>query len=259
MTALRWTIGLLLPVALAAGASAQTPSAADKPSQTNESGWKVEIDPLYVWVPIFISTSDIPELPDVPSPPGGASESAIGSLNGAVLAAVRVGRGRFEGRVNLLYAGLSATRDSPRLHVSMDLAYGDAFVGWAVARDLQLEGGVRRISARTSVQFLSYPAMKTKPGLWDPLIGMTYRHPMGRKWILSVHGDGGGFGVGSDVDLSFNAGFDWQAASHFGMTFGYGGAYLRFSHPVLESTSLDKELTIGATLQGPLVALRILF
>ena len=284
----RWMITLLLLVVFAAGANAQglsladrdgsgRPAAAQAPAapghdktsgsapgaaqtaQAAASEWKFEVDPLYVWVPFFSSSVTLPELPDLPSPPGGATDKTKTSLNGAVMLGLRLEKGKFLARGNLLYAGLDADRENPNLKVSLNLTYGELFGGWAVARNLHLEGGVRRIAADASATFLTYPKVETKPGFWDPLIGLSYKSALGRKWQLVLHGDGGGFGVGSDLDVCFSAGLDWRAASHFGMSFGYQAVYLRFAHTVLESTSLSKELKFGALMQGPTLGVRILF
>jgi hypothetical protein len=85
------------------------------------------------------------------------------------------------------------------------------------------------------------------PGYWDPLIGLTYRRLLGKKWRVLVHGDGGGFGVGSDVDVSAAGRAEWQFARHFGLAMGYGG--MHFS----DSTSVPRgTLTIKPTMHGPI-------
>jgi hypothetical protein len=58
--------------------------------------------------------------------------------------------------------------------------------------------------------------------------------------------DGGGFGVGSDLDIGANASADWRFARHFGMTMG--GAYLHFE---ATDTILRQSITIKPTMYGP--------
>jgi len=61
------------------------------------------------------------------------------------------------------------------------------------------------MSLDLSAKLLDYPEVSGKVGVRDPLIGMTYRKSLGKKWRFSVHGDGGGFGAGSDVTYNANA------------------------------------------------------
>jgi hypothetical protein len=83
---------------------------------------------------------------------------------------------------------------------------------------------------------------------------VTYRKQLNRKWRVTGHFDGGGFGVGSDLDISANAAADWRFAKHFGMTMG--GAYLHFEN---SNTVLTKTLTIKPTMYGPTFGFGIYF
>ena len=73
-----------------------------------------------------------------------------------------------------------------------------------------------------------YPSVSRTPGFWDPLLSATYRKQLNRKWRVSGHMDGGGFGVGSDLDIGAAASADWRFAKHFVLTMG--GAYLHFEN-----------------------------
>src|SRR6266513_2323653 len=84
------------------------------------------------------------------------------------------------------------------------------------------------------------------PRYWDPLVRLTYRRQLGRKWRIIIHGDGGGFVVGSDVDVTATARAEWQFARHFGIAMGYGGMHLSDSNTVG-----GKTLKISPTLHGP--------
>ena len=92
------------------------------------------------------------------------------------------------------------------------------------------------------------------PRYWDPLVGLTYRRQLGRKWRIIIHGDGGGFGVGSDVDVTAAARAEWQFARHFGIAMGYGGMHLSDSNTVN-----GKTLKISPTLHGPTFGLGVFF
>jgi hypothetical protein len=152
-----------------------------------------------------------------------------------------------------LWADLSAQRQSPSVGVNLDVVLGGAMAGREILPDLYVEGGVRRLALDIHATIGSSSANRS-PGYWDPLIGLTYRRQLGRKWRVLIHGDGGGFGVGSDVDVSATARAEWQFARHFGITMGYSGMHLS------DSNTVDgKTLKISPTLHGPTFGLGIFF
>jgi hypothetical protein len=224
----------------------------------------VEIAPIYLWAPYNINTVTLPRFPDLPLPPGGGEDGrptgqTDTAFNGAAMAAFRVEKSRWMLRGNLLWAGLSGERERPRVKVSGDLIYGELITGIEVVNHLYVEGGVRRLAVDVDAEVLDYPEVSRRPGVWDPIIGATYRIPMGRHWLLTVHGDGGGFGVGSEVDAGAAVTLDWRMASHFGLTLGYGLLYFRLEDTVLDSTRIEKTFELGTTLHGPIVGVKLLF
>ena len=125
--------------------------------------------------------------------------------------------------------------------------------GREIFPNLYVEGGFRRLALDIHATVGSLSASRS-PGYWDPLIGLTYRRELGRKWRILIHGDGGGFGVGSDVDVTASARAEWQFARHFGIAMGYGGMHLSDSNTVNGRT-----LKISPTLHGPIFGLGIFF
>jgi len=245
----------------AQGAPAGQPDAT-APSQTPDPGWEVEIAPIYLWVPISINSVTLPEFPGLPAPPGGGdrpSGETNASLNGAAMAAFRVEKNWWMARGNFVWAGLSGERETPLIKLSGDLVLGEFLSGVEVVKHLYVEGGVRRLAVDVEAEVLDYPKVSRKPGVWDPIIGMTYRLPMGRHWLLQLHGDGGGFGVGSEVDVSTSLTLDWRPASHFGITLGYSLLYFRLEDQWLDSARVDQTLKLGTTLHGPIVGFKLLF
>jgi hypothetical protein len=221
----------------------------------------VEIAPIYLWVPISVNSVTLPEFPGLPSPPGGggASGDTGASLNGAAMTAFRVEKNWWVARGNVVWAGLTGERESPSVKVSGDLILGELLTGVEVVKHLYVEGGVRRLALDIEAEVLEYPKVSRKPGVWDPIIGMTYRVPLGSHWLLTLHGDGGGFGVGSEVDLATNLTLDWRATRHFGMAFGYGLLYFRIKDSLIEGTTVDDTLELGTTLHGPILGFKLLF
>ena len=99
---------------------------------------------------------------------------------------------------------------------------------------------------------LEYPTVSRKPGVWDRIVGVSHRAPLGSHWLLTLHGDGGGFGVGFEVDLATNLTLDWRATRPR-LALGYGLLYFRVRDSLLEGTTVDDTLELGTTLHGPIL------
>jgi hypothetical protein len=251
-------------VALAASQNqpAQAAPAGAQAAQAADPGWEVEIAPIYLWVPISINSVTLPEFPNLPAPPGGGdrpSGDTGASLNGAAMAAFRVEKNWWMARGSVVWAGLSGERETPNVKITGNLILGEVFTGVEVVKHLYLEGGVRRLAVDVSAQVLDYPEVSRKPGVWDPQVGMTYRVPMGEHWLLTMHGDGGGFGVGSEVDVNASVTLDWRMARHFGLTLGYGLLYFRLEDEWVDNARFEKTLELGTTLHGPIIGFKLLF
>jgi hypothetical protein len=209
-------------------------------------GWHIAIYPALAWAPIFGTSVT---LPGQPSPSGSTSSS----LNGLFAAGARFEKGKWSADTMFMWAALSAQRQNPLVDVNLDLVLGDAMGGRTILPNLYVEGGVRSLALDIHATVGSSSASRS-PRYWDPLIGLTYRRELGRKWRILVHGDGGGFGVGSDVDISATARAEWQFARHFGIAMGYGGMHLS------DSNTVDgKTLKISPTLHGPTFGFGIFF
>jgi hypothetical protein len=239
-------------------ADSQVSSAANSKSDWDKppNAWKFIVYPVYAWVPFF--STDV-TLPTIPSPPGGGGPetptgSTSGSLNGAAFAGAEIYKGKWSGMFTFLYAGLSSTRTTPRTTVTADFIYGQAIVEHEVYKGLSLGGGFRRMALDLTATLDTFPSVSRDPGFWDPLLSATYRKQLDRKWRVSAHMDGGGFGVGSTFDIGAAASADWRFAKHFGMTMG--GAYLHFEN---SNTVLRKTLTIKPTMYGPTFGFGIYF
>ena len=83
----------------------------------------------------------------------------------------------------LTVMGTIGYRLSPNLEALVSAAYFD------LSSELGLRVLEQRVSASRDVNWV------------DPLVGLQYRAPLGGKWSLSLRGDIGGFGVGSDLTL----------------------------------------------------------
>jgi hypothetical protein len=224
------------------------------------SDWQISIYPVFAWAPIFgISTRELP------SSPGGGGGGGIGdllppsstssSLNGAAFAGFRVEKNKWSTDGTFLWAGLSSERESnPFARISVDAIFGQLMVGREIVPDLFLEGGFRRVALSVSLRLGDFPTVSGKPGVWDPLVGLTYRRQLTKKWKVLAHADGGGFGVGSDVDIAATARAEWQFARHFGLAMGYGLLHLDITRTVAQ-----RSLDIKQTMNGPIFGFGIYF
>jgi len=236
-------------------ASPQPASTSDNSAQ-KPYGWNIAIYPAMAWVPVFGASVTLPPLPSQPiTTPGtpGPSGSTDSSLNGAFFGGARFEKGKWCADLLVMWAALSTQRKTPFAKVNLDYVFGDALAGREVYPHFYVEGGVRRMALDIHATVESDSASRS-PGFWDPLVGLTYNRLLGKKWRILIHGDGGGFGVGSDVDVAATARAEWQFARHFGIAMGYGGIHFSESDTVARRT-----LTISPTLHGPIFGFGIFF
>ena len=252
-----------------AGAGAGAPSSkAQKPPTSWEkdpSTWKVTIYPIYIWAPVMGASVNLPTLPTLPNRPGqpstGVGGTVSGSFNGAGFPAFEIMKSKVKVDGGFLFASLSADRTSPdpKIHMGTHFLLGQADVGYEILKGLYLEGGFRRLALSISLNAADRPGVHGKPGFTDPLIGATWKHLMGKRWMLSAHLDGGGFGVGSDVDIAATGRADWRFARHFGMTMGFGALHFQKTVTLLDDTRFERTLKTKQTLYGPIFGFGIYF
>ncbi len=251
------TFGTARPTGAPLEAAPENPGSSSAPQTTAKSeerpyGWHTAIYPALAWVPIFGTSVTLPPLPSQPIAPG-PSGSTNSSFNGAYFGGARVERGKWSADALFMWTALSASRKTPLTSVNLDFVFGDAHVGREVLPNLYLEGGFRRLALDLHAT-VNTDSANGSPGYWDPLIGLTYRRVLGKKWRILIHGDGGGFGVGSDVDVSTSARAEWQFARHFGMAMGYGGMHFNDTTGVA-----GRKLTISPTMHGPIIGFGMYF
>jgi hypothetical protein len=142
--------------------------------------------------------------------------------------------------------------EAPRVALHSDVIY-EAYAGPRFG-DVAIVGGVRRLAIKLKAEIGQRPAFERKPGVWDPLVGADYRRALGRKWNLQATVLGGGFGVGTDVDLSGRVKADWTFVQHVGLSLGYQVLYFKLSDDVLR-----QRFSTSQTLHGPVAGIGIYF
>ena len=219
---------LLLNVGVFSAAAGQDPAT---PPKTN-SGVRVTIYPILVQAPIFGATIDLPR---IPGGGGGGEEGDVSgktdvSFNAAYMTGFKIEANRWFAEANGTWAAISATANAPRVALDTDTVFFLVRGGVRLFDGVSATVGVRRASMKIDAT-LTLPNLDTtvqghvEPGLWDPMIGVDWR-TRGNRWDLEANFQGGGFGVGTDVDLS--GGF--IASRHFGrhvdLRLGYQALYL---------------------------------
>jgi hypothetical protein len=214
--------------------------------------WRVAVYPVLGWVPLGIGI-------DVDVPPsdgnaGGSGEIIDGRFDGAFLGGVSASNGLFRIDTDVIWAAVGGDRvEPPDLTVDADLLYGHGMFGVRVAPGWYVSAGVRRMALQYGVTIGEQPTFERKPGLWDPLLGIGW-HRNGRKLDLHAAFEGGGFGVGAEVDLGASVRLDWRPLSHFGLTAGYNILYFKLS-----DTALGRTFTVKQTLHGPAAGIGLYF
>jgi hypothetical protein len=146
----------------------------------NPSDWNVTIYPVYAWAPIFGASVNLPTFPELPGGggihPGG---KVSGSFNGAVFAGYLIEKSKWSTSGAFLWAGLSGEQSNPHVKVNLDVLYGQVLGGREILPNLTLEGGVRRMALKITAEVGEFPSVRRKPGVWDPLVGLSYRKRLG--------------------------------------------------------------------------------
>ena len=75
-------------------------------------------------------------------------------------------------------------------------------------------------------------------------------HRAGPKFEWHAAFDGGGFGVGADVDLGASFSVDWKPIPHFGLTAGYNLLYLKVASGLSKQGVSPRRVVNSGVLSG---------
>jgi hypothetical protein len=246
---LRGALGVFLLIATSGSAFAQ--SAPPDSTRPEDGDWRFSIYPVLAWIPYHVRI-------DVNLPPadGGGGGSTINShFDGAFLAGFSATDGIWRVDADGMWAAVGGDRvpELPNLSIDLDAIYGHGSVGRRIAPDFFVTGGIRRIAVKYDVTLGARVPFERKPGVWDPLVGIAWHR---ERKHLDWHGvfEGGGFGAGSDVDLSATFRVDWKPTTHFGITGGYSWLYFKLSQDLASQTFVAKQ-----TLAGPIIGIGFYF
>jgi hypothetical protein len=229
---------------------AAVPQQAD--AQSGQQDWDVSVYPFLAWVPLGIGI-------DVDIPPfqgdfGGAGSIVDSRFDGAFLGGVTASNGTWRIEGDGIWAGFGGDRvERPNLSVDLNIIYGHATLGRRIAPGVFLTGGVRRVALNYDIRLGELPPLSRTPGVWNPLLGLGWHHAGPTvEWHASF--EGGGFGVGADVDLAGTVRADWKPVRHFGLTGGYNVLYLKVTDHVA-----GRPVKVEPTLHGPVLGVGFYF
>jgi len=226
--------------------------AAGAPPPQAQEGWDVAVYPVLLWVPIGIGINV--DIPPFDGDGGGSGDIVETRFDGAFLAGVAASNGTWRIEGDAIWAGVGGDRiERPSLTVDLDIVYGHVNLGRRVAPNLYLTAGVRRLALKYDITLGELPRFSRKPGVWNPLVGIGW-HRTSPKLEWHALFEGGGFGVGADVDLGGTVRIDWKPVRHFGLTGGYSAMYMKVTDTVLGRT-----LIVKPTMHGPVVGLGLYF
>ena len=221
--------------ALSTGLAASSQAlAADLPTPieyqvTTESGFEVNIVPLYLWLPgmngtvgVFGSTADVDLTPiDIVSNLG----DFLDALDGLYMGAGEVRYGEFGLAYDIYYLDVSSTAEIDRtvLKGAADIAFSQVMATIlgsyrAIENDkmhVDLLGGIRinDVSMDLDINTNLGVVQLSDGSTWvDPMFGAKGRMQLSENWYANGTALIGGFGVSSDFvwDVSANVGYQWN-------------------------------------------------
>jgi opacity protein-like surface antigen len=246
--------GILMTATLAA---AQSPA----PSENSDNeGWRTVIYPIHGWLPVFGADVTLPGQSTPPGSGGGSggitipSATTSGNFDGAALAGIRVERARVSIEGEFLWAGMTGSVETPHFNLTVDTIAFKVMGGFEIVPALYIDGGVRRFALDINASILNFQPVNWKPGIWEPVVGMTYRPQLTKKLRLFTQADVGFIPDNSSRTGAVTATVEWKPISHLSLGAGWGLAYVR-----VDGSILTKPVHLSQTLNGPLLTLGIPF
>lgn len=187
--------------------------------------WKHEFAP-YLWGSSMDGTVGIG---DVTAETNLSFSDILDNLEFGFMGAYRASRDRYSIMVDAIYMGLGATEKGPgrvlKADIDLDQIGLEADFGYAVGDRITLLGGMRYVSLDSDLRVtgpLGNELSASEKQDWvDPVVGAIYTWPIAEDWTLSLRGDIGGFGVGSDFAWQGMATLRWQFSPRAGLGLAY--------------------------------------
>jgi len=187
--------------------------------------WTHEIAP-YLWGAGLEGTTAIgPVSADIDA----SFSDILVALEMGAMGSYRGSRDRISVMFDVVYSGLGGDGKGPggavKADVDIDQLVLEGDLGYALTENLHAFVGLRYVDLETKIK-LKGPLGNTESARdkvdWvDPVIGLYYIWPFSDRWALSLRGDIGGFGVGSEFAWQGVGILRWQVSSGVGVLFAY--------------------------------------
>jgi hypothetical protein len=242
--------------ALAASTMDQDPQAAQQTAQKPQ----ITIYPVLAHIPIFGAVITVPDVPGNP----GASGTTDKTLNGAYMFGVIVETRHWLVDVNNLWAAVSAGRAQPLTNVDTNSRFFNGAVGLRVGGGLFVVGGIKRVGINLDVSLTGPTERNTFNGnansvLWDPIGGVEYRGRLNTSTTCDLAFKVGGFGIGTDYDLTTEGAIDWRFWRFLVLRAGYSFVRYKLTVNNADINGLQRTLVSKQTLNGPEIGVGIRF
>lgn len=205
------------PMVLAAAILASAPlQAAD---------WTHEIAP-YLWGAGLEGTTAVgPVSADIDASFG----DILDALELGAMGSYRGSKDRMAIMFDLVYSGLGGDGRGPgdavKADVDIDMLVLEGDFGYAFTDNLHGFLGLRYVDLETQIKLKgplgNQESVKDTVDWIDPVIGLHWNWPFADRWALSLRGDIGGFGVGSEFAWQGVGMLRWQVSSGFGVLLAY--------------------------------------
>ena len=117
--------------------------------------------------------------------------------------------------------------DAPHFNLSLDTLAYRVMGGFRIAPALYIDGGVRRFAVKMTASILDFQPVTWKPGIWEPVVGATFRPRISRNLRLFTQADVGFTGDDSSRSGAATAIVEWSPLSHLSVGGGWGWTYLK--------------------------------
>jgi hypothetical protein len=98
-----------------------------------------------------------------------------------------------------------------------------------------------------------------EPGRWDPLVGVSYRPQLAKRWRLASHIDWVGLGGDAHSAVTGQARMEWEPINHLLLTGGYGFSTERINATLETAKYGNKDIHLDYTLHGPVLGIGLQF
>ena len=186
--------------------------------------WQQEFSP-YVWAAGMGGTVGIG---DVTADVDQSFGSILDSLEMGFMAAYKASKGPWSFEADAIHMALGTTatgaRDRRRADIDMDQTTFEADAGYRVSEAVTLLGGLRYLRLDAAVDLTGPLADGSAAGKqdWiDPVVGARLMVPLSSKWTMSLRGDVGGFGIGSEFSWQVLGSLRWEMSDSVGLVAAY--------------------------------------